>query len=367
MSTAGSPVADSRAASDIAARLCEASFARLVAAGTGDGVAAAALLADALERQGVAHQISVVSLPDTAARNTEADVTVALGRPVAAADIAIGTDGDPASHTAFAVVRELDPSTPADAVVLALAGTVAAGHDPDEQLLAAADVERRPGVAVPTDTTAGLAHSTLVHAPFSGSAPDTRDLLAGLDDGRAVASAVALAVAGDPAGVARGTAAVERLLRPRLGGPVGTVGGYGDVLDTLARSQPGRAVAFALGADLAVLSAWREHADCAHTAVREARTGRYDGLFVVRCDSNTPVGTVARLTRDYRSPEPVVLVVDGDEAALLATPDAGVDAGVAIETAADTVAAEAAGTTLRGRARLDCESSGFVLAVREAV
>jgi DNA-binding NarL/FixJ family response regulator len=139
------------------------------------------------------------------------------------------------------------------------------------------------------------------------------------------------------------------------------------VLDTLARSQPGRAVAFALGADLAVLSAWREHADCAHTAVREARTGRYDGLFVVRCDSNTPVGTVARLTRDYRSPEPVVLVVDGDEAALLATPDAGVDAGVAIETAADTVAAEAAGTTLRGRARLDCESSGFVLAVREAV
>jgi hypothetical protein len=86
MSTAGSPVADSRAASDIAARLCEASFARLVAAGTGDGVAAAALLADALERQGVAHQISVVSLPDTAARNTEADVTVALGRPVAAAE-----------------------------------------------------------------------------------------------------------------------------------------------------------------------------------------------------------------------------------------------------------------------------------------
>lgn len=371
MSTAGTPQTDTPAASDIAARLREAGFVRLVAAGTGDGVAAAGLLADAMDRQRVAYQTSVVPLPDAGGRATSADLTVALDRPATDADLTLGTDGHPASVVTFAVARELasdEAALPETMAVLALAGPLGVGREPDERVLAAADRERRPGVAVPVaDTAAGLAHSTLVHAPFSGSVPDTRERLAGLPDDRAIASAVALAVAGDEAGVPRGAEAVEQLLRPHVGGPFETVGGYADVLDTLAREQPGHAVAAALGAELSVLDIWRDHARRAHTAVRQARTGRYDGLFVARCDGQAPVGTVARLVRDYRSPEPVVLVVADGEAAMLAVPDASADVGAAVETAARAVGGKGAGTRLRGRARFDTEPSAFVLEAREAV
>ncbi|MFT4944972.1 MAG: hypothetical protein ACI9K3_000910 [Halovenus sp.] len=369
MSTAGTPQSDARTPSDIAARLREAGFVRLVAAGTGDGVAAAGLLADALDREAVAYQTSVVALPGSTARATGADLTVALGRPTPDADLTLGTEGDPASQTAVAVVRELRSGTvPAGAAVLGVAGALAAGRDPDEQVLAAADLKRRPGLAVPVaDPIEGLAHSTLVHGPFSGSVSDTRERFAGLADERALASAVALAVAGDEAGVARGGAAVERLLRPRVGGPFETAGGYADVLDALARERPGHAVAAALGADLEVLPVWRDHAARAHTAVHEARTGRYDGLFVVRCNGPAPVGTVARLVRDYRSPEPVTLAVADGEAALCAVPDAPVDIGTTLETAAHAVDGEGGGTRTRGRARFDGESSAFVLEAREAL
>ncbi len=365
MSAAGSPAADTPAASDIAARLREAGLVRLVAAATGDGVAAAGLLAGALEKQDIPHQTSAVRLPAGTERETDADLTVGLGRPAADADLTLGTT-EPASLAATTVARELGST---DAAVLGVAGTLAVGQEPDERVLSGVDFERRPGVAVPvTDTADGLAHSTLVHAPFSGSVPDTRERLEGLPDGRAVASAVSLAVAGDPAGVPRGAAAVERLLRPRVGGPVETVGGYADLLDALARERPGHAVAVTLGADLDVLSVWRDHAKRAHAAVREARTGRYDGLFVARCDGPAPAGTVARLVRDYRSPEPVVVVVAGTEAAVLATPEAGVDVGAAVETAARSVGGDGGGTTRRGRAQFDADDgSEFVLAVREAV
>lgn len=378
MSTTGNPEADAPATSDIAARLRDAAFVRLVAAETGDGVAATALLADALDTAGVAYQTSVVPLPDTTARDTGADLTIALGRPSPHADLALGTDGEPVSQSAFAVARELAADragTEADRptsreVVLALAGVLAAGHDPDERVLepAAERLERRPGIAIPTaDTADGLAHSTLVHAPFSGSVEATRARLEGLEGGREIASMVALSVAGDGAGVPRGADAAERFLRPHVGGPFETVGGYGDVLDALARERPGHAVAVALGADLEALPVWREHAGRAHEAVSEARTGRYDGLFVARCDAPTPVGTVARLLREYRSPEPVVLVVTDGEAAMAATPDAPVDVAVILETAAEAVGGEGAGTRTRGRARFDAEQSAFVLATREAV
>ena len=378
MSTAGTPQADARTPSDIAGHLREAGLVRLVAAGTGDGVAAAGLLADALETAAVAHQTCVVPLPERAARDTGADLTVTLGRPAAEADLALGTDGDPASLAAVAVARELAPESGerllTDRAVLALAGVLAAGRRPDGQLQELLEHPRRPGVAVPVaDTAAGLAHSTLVHAPFSGSVEDTRERLAGLESGRAVASAVGLAVAGDEAGVPRGAVAVEGLLGPRVGGPFETVGGYADVLGALARERPGHAVALALGADLDALAVWRDHAERAHEAVRQARTSRYDGLFVARCDQTAPVGTVARLVRDYRSPEPVVLVVADGQAAVLAAPEATVDVGRAVETASRAVSGEGAGTRTRGRARFDGETgdtgetSAFVLELREAL
>jgi hypothetical protein len=364
MSTADRPAAEH--ADDVAASLRDADFVRLVAARTGDAVAATGLLAGALDDLGVPYQTSVVALPAAADRATDADCTIALGRPATTAGVTLGTGETTASAQAFAVARELGGSPGSVDVVLALAGTLAAGQYPDDELLAAADsLERRPGLAVPTDDRAdGLAHSTLVHAPFSGSVERARELVADREP-RESASLVALAVAGDENSVPRGAERVERLLRPFVGGPFETAGGYGDVLDAVARERPGMAVALALGADLDGVSVWREHATRAHAAVRAARTGRYDGLFVARCEDQSPVGTVARLVHDYRSPEPVTLAVADGVAVAVTAPDT-VDAGTALAEATAAVGGSAAGTRTRARGTFDGDSSELVLAAREA-
>jgi hypothetical protein len=318
VSAADRPDANAPVASDVAAACRGAGLVRLVGTADGDGLAAVGVLARALSASEVPFQASVTRFPDPAT-GTDADVTVTVG--AAGGDVAL--EGTPASVPAFAAARELDPGA-ADPV-LALAGAVAAGATPGDDsagLLEAAEetgLERRPGLAVPVaDAADGLAHSTLVHLPVSGDLDAARAELAAVAGGESTpesrkraASMVALrAVADAPTRAAR---AVERVLRPHSGGPFETVGGYADVLDAVARERPGTGVALALGhdADAAALSAWRDHAGAAHRAVREADTGRYDGAFVVRTDG--PVGTVARLVRDYRSPEPVVLVLGRSE------------------------------------------------------
>ncbi|MEF8784916.1 MAG: hypothetical protein V5A45_03205 [Haloarculaceae archaeon] len=372
MSTTGRPDANAPAASDIAARLDDAEFVRLVAAADGDAVAATGLFARTLDARDTPYQATVAPLPERADRATDADLTVAIGRTASTADLTLGVE-TVASATAFEAASESGSPDP----LLALAGIVAAGEVPSGTPLEAAQaigLERRPGLAVPTtDPVDGLAHSTLVTAPFSGTEDAAADLLADVDTDqrdeatqRRIASLVALAVAGDEDGTERGTHAVERLLRPYVGGPFETIGGYADVLDTVAREHPGLAVALAVGSLDAetALDSWRTHGARVHTALSTARTGRYDGLFVVRCDGPAPVGTVARLARDFRSPEPVVLVVADGAAAAVGPADAAI--GDAIQRAAQAVDGEGAGTSTRGRARFDADETKFVLAFREA-
>lgn len=364
MSTAASPDPNAPAVSDIAARLREAAFVRLVGAGTGDAVAATGLIADRLEATNIAYQTTISPLPAVTERETSADLTVALGRPDPDADIVLLDD--PVSPVALSIAREFgDPTT--DEVALALAGVLAAGVDPDAELLATADdhLDRQPGVAIPVGQPAdGLAHSTLVHAPFSGSVERATECA--FEEPRTVASAVALAVAGDEDATSQAAVAVERVLRPHICESFQTVGGYATVLDALARERPGYALALALGADIDVLDDWREHAQAVHAAIRAADTGRYDGLFVVRCDGTPPVGVVARLIREFRSPEPVVLVISDDEAAITTT-DAGVDAGAVIRDVATAVNGNGDGTHTRGRLRFDSTRSDVIVATREAV
>jgi hypothetical protein len=361
-------------ASDIAATLRESGFVRLVAAADGDALAALGLLTDALGDADTPFQATVSPLPVEANRATDADHTVALGRPSTAADATLGVEAS-ASRAAYEVAAALGTPDP----VLACAGVVAAGGSPEGQPLAdgeAAGLDRRPGIAGPTaDPVDALVHSTLVHAPVSGEAGLADDLLGDVDTGRTdeathrrVASLVALAVAGDESGTARGAEAAERFLRPYAGGPLETVGGYADVLDALARTRPGLGVALALGRGdrEAALDAWREHARRAHAAVRESATGRYDGLFVARCGDGAPVGTVARLVRDFRSPEPVVLVVADGEAAATRTAGADTHLGEATREAAAAVGGTGGGSQSRARATFAADGTEFVAAFREA-
>ncbi|MFB6097134.1 MAG: exonuclease RecJ [Haloferacaceae archaeon] len=413
--------ADESAPDAVAAALADAPFVRIVARADGDALAAAGLLARALRDVDVPFQVRVDPDPAAQAATAADELTLAVGAtaPDAAHSLA-ATDGA-ASVRAFATARALgvepDP-------VLGLAGAVAAGVTPgaagSDALLAVAEerdlLERRPGVAVPTrDLGDGLAHSTLLHAPFSGAMERTRAVLADLDlpaeldadAHRRVASLAAVETVGADGATPRSAEAVERALRPYAtpAGPFETVGGYADVLGAVAREQPGTGVALALGratdaegdgASVAqavrerALDAWREHALLAHTELRDATTGRYDGLFVARLDAAGDVGrlaTAARLLRDFRSPEPVALVVsDGAAAVTRLDGEAATEAGVAGVHLGDVMADAAAtlvsnadtdgdsttqasgyGGPTHGEATFDADVTAFITAFREGL
>jgi hypothetical protein len=415
-------------ASDAAAELREADFVRVLARADGDCLAAAGLLARACADRGVPYQVRVGRFGETLADPDEAggddtdeaadadggdgDTAVGVGLDPAA-DLYLPGEATPASVTAFEAAGELG-ATPS--AVLALAGILASeaneGSSDSSDGVAAgrpaeasesthvlerareAGLERRPGVGVPTDDLAdGLAHSTLAHAEYSGDTEAAQAALAELglpaelDEAahRAVASEYALAVTGGDGATDRAAEVVERALRPHampgdeLGdgvedessesasAPFATVEGYADVLDAVARERPGTGVALALGHDVRTdaLDTWRDHAERAHATLREGTTGRYDGLFALRTDG-TPVETVARLLRDFRSPEPVALVVSESEAAATAVEDSAV--GAAMTEAARTVGGTGGGTPDRGYARFDPETDAeeFRAAFREA-
>ena len=371
MSKAGRDQASASPPSDVAGALEGADFVRLVARADGDALAAAGLLADALGARETPYQVSIARSAEDGLRTTDADVTVSLG--ASSADATVTLADEPLSAAAVETVRALggDPD-----FALALAGaTVADGGAVDERLAEEAGLDRRPGVAVPVeDYTDGLAHSTLLHAPFSGERAAVEDALSELDADehdedahRRVASLVALTIAGDETASERATDAIERALRPYVGGPFETIGGYGDVLDAVARERPGLGVALALGhggAREAALDVWRTHASRAHTGIRTASTERYDGLFVVRGDA-LPVETVARLVARYRAPEPVTLVLGDDLAAIRTTDDR--DVATALDAGVTAVGGTTTGYRTRGRARFDGEASDLVESVREAL
>lgn len=418
MSTSGRSGTDGPAssASDAAARVREADFVRLLARADGDCLAAAGLLARACADRGTPYQVRVgrfgETVADADAADTERDdsadegstadqtdsrdITAAIGLDPAA-DVHLSAEETPASVTAFDAAGELGATPNA---VLALAGVVAAGRPAGAgesghvlERAREAGLSRRPGVGVPTDDLVdGLAHSTLAHADYSGDSEAVQATLAELglpaelDDEahRAVSSEFALAVAGTESATGRAAESVERALRPHAvpdGGtgdesgdsspdalaPFATVEGYADVLEAVARERPGAGVALALGHDARAdaLDAWRDHGERAHTVLREATTGRYDGLFALRTD-DAPVETVARLLRDFRSPEPTAVVVTDSEAAAAATSESAV--GAMMTEAAKAVGGTGGGTPSRGYARFDPETDAkeFLAAFREA-
>ena len=381
----------------LASVLADAPFVRLVAADDGDSVAAAGTLAGALRERGVPFQVRVSRdpVPDTA----DDEVAVTVGgrggaRATEGAPATHGIDGTkrPASATAFAVARELggnpDPVT-------VLAGSVAAGSIPGtdgtSDALDAAElagrVTRRPGVAIPTaDLADGISASTLLRAPYSGAPEATRAAIAALDlpadpdndSHRRLASLVAVDTAAAAGASTRAPATVERALRPYAiddsGTPFETVGGYADVLDALAHEAPGTGVALSLatnpsdGLVTAARDAWREHGLAAHRALDGATTGRYDGCVVARVDA-TPatVPTVARLVRDFRSPEPVAIALDESSGRIAAAATESVGLGDACRSVAAELGGTGWGTRARGGLEPNADPTEALAALREAL
>lgn len=348
-------------AHDLATRVREASFAHLLVRSDGAALAAAGLLADACVAVGVPYQVSaVLTRAGLAERDdaTEGDATIQVGVEA----------NDPSAPAAFeaaeAVGADPDPA-------LALAGVVADGGTPEDaapELLERSGFERTPGVAAPVaDVADALAHSTLAHAPYSGDVEAAEATVAELsaddDRDRRLASLLAIDAVSQDGTTVRSAGAIERAIHPLAGGPLESVEGYADVLDALAATAPGLAVTLAIGGPAAAaLDAWRDHARAAHEGVRAAESSRRDGLLVVETDG--PVRAVARLVRDFRSPEPAVLAV-GDGEAALATADG--TAG-AIEPAAESAGGSGLAGGDRGYARFDADrTAAFTDAIEEAI
>jgi len=308
---------------DAASVLSDAEFVRVTAAPTGGSVAAAAMLAGACDEHAVPFQVRVARrVPASLDGDAASHVTVGIDSEDADASVT-----EDVANEAFALAREAGSDPDA---VLAFAGAVADGVEPSSDVREAASLDRRPGVGVPTaDLAAGLAHSTLFHASFSGDEQAAGATLAELElppeldesARRRLASVVALDATEGAS--PRAADAVAAGLRPHATpeSVFETVEGYADVLAALAWEAPGLGVAFALGAAdrTDAVEAWQAHARDAHQEVRVADPARHHGVVVVDATDSQP--TVARLVRDYRAEEGAVLAV-GDGAAALATTDA---------------------------------------------
>lgn len=362
----------------LASSLDDADFVRLLPAATGDGLAAAGVLARALRAEGVPFQITVTRSSVEATCSTEADCEIALGRSLPGVEMTLGTDR-PASVRAFETARAFSGDIEGGAI-LAAAGVTSTGRDLPaiiEDALSSASIQRRPGVAVPTtDIVDGLAHSTLFHAPFSGdcekceSLLEARDLLDPDEEQahRRVGSLVALATVEADEATARASTFVERVLRPYVGGPFSTIGGYADVLDSAVRVDPGIAIALALGHDDArasALSAWRTHAQRVHETLREGDVQRHDGLVVV--EGKASVETVGRLCRDFRSPESRVLVTGQDYVALATTDDHDASSILESATAELDEAGPVAGSTQMARQMYSGDGETLLGSIREVI
>lgn len=355
-------------ARDVAATCRDAPFVAMVVRTGGDAIAAAGLLAracTAIDTPYHTHPVRTRAELD-AALEAESDDAATLVVGASADDGTPAVGGDHPSATAFDAAKELDVDP--DPVV-ALAGLVAGEAVPAQShpdLLERAGLERRPGLVSPTtDPSDGLAHSTWAHAAFSGDPEAARSALGEIEDGRGLASLLAVATVGDADASTRAGTAIGRAIRPFVtDGPFASLGGYADVLAATAHQAPGLGLAITLGgADPAdALEAWRAHARATHEAVRTSTTNRHAGLLVARVEG--PVETTARLLRDFRSPEPVVLAVGEGEAAV-----AAVDGPVAdpLSAAAAAAGGSSLATPAAGFARFDAaRADAFVAAFVEA-
>ncbi|UPM43903.1 recombinase RecJ [Halocatena salina] len=322
MSTADHTATD-RSVRAVVAELDEAEFVQFVTAPDGDAVAATGVLAQGLS---IPFQARVAR---ATASVSEADVTVAVGQT--GGDVSI--TGRPLSVRAVEITQKRSSDTETNLSpplrILALAGIIAAERDIEDYTDVfgpLVETDERPGLAIPTtDPVDGLAHTTLAHAPFSGDPDATAEVVAEISetergrDPRVLASMLAVSVVDEPD--THASTAIERALHPCVvesdgSCPFVTLAGYADVLDALARSNPGEGLALALGhgSPENALAYWREHSRNVHDAVRNAELDRHPECVVVDL-SGIPVSTVepaVRLVREYRSPEPVVLATTDD-------------------------------------------------------
>ena len=321
---------------DRADSLRTADRVRVVGRADGDGLAAAVIYGRALAALGIPRHLSLAPHRDAAASTLEGSaVTVAPGldeHQPQDQSVALA-----AYETALELGADPEPG-------LALAGAVAADVEPHGPALETArerGFESRPGLGLPTaELRTGLAHSTRLHAPFSGDPDEAAAFLEDWDVSedpdedcrRRLAATVALEATAEAPGD-RAVPALERVLGPR-GSPerFETVEGFADVLTAAARCDPGVGLAALLGTvdRERLLTIWKQYGVQVHEAV--AGLPRTDESIVTATVDAVPPIDVARLGHAFRVPADRLAVVGQEEVALAA---ADVDASEALRSVAD--------------------------------
>lgn len=342
--------------------ICEnAGFVHLVGVDNGASLAATGVMARTLRAIDIPFQASLASFPDE--QHTSDDATIAIGWNGGDISFSTGSLVEIAWQCGSALAPDVvEPD-------LAFAGLRSEGFP-----MSTLEIDRptqSPGIALPTeDVITGLAASSNLRGPFSGTEENASSFVSELAleeqdiiHSRKGASAIALAVLRDTG--PRGSDALTNVLHPHQSSRFMTIEGYAEILDAIAKEEPGTGLALVLGNPVEedVYHCWQQHGKQAHQALSAAETQRHKGLFVARSEDDFPLRTISRICHNYVSPEPITVAVGQSRGAivasspisegLLSTLDMCEGTGIVHETT--------------GHVRFDCSSEEFVNTLRETL
>lgn len=308
--------------------LATASFVRLVTAPTAEAIAACGMISRSLQSARVPFHASITVAAQATCENA---TTVSIGHsPSLAADHCLGP-----GH-AVAEASDLLRDQGLEAEPGLQIGRVLGPTDEKRGSGRSDSREAGLGMAVP-ELVDGLAHSSLVHGPYSGDPALAREFLDGIDaeDPQHVASAVALGTMADTAQSSRAGWALSRFLGPRHTpeGPFETAAGTADVFDLLAPVDPGLALSIACGdtgARERALGTWRRQSTALHDRLANASVESHSGVAVVQTDIDS-VEPLARLVLDYLAPEASVAVVSDRRLGIATIQPGGLDIATGLE------------------------------------
>lgn len=172
----------------------------------------------------------------------------------------------------------------------------------------------RPVIGIPIEEqTDGVAHSTLIHGPFSADEDRTASLLEPHEsDLTAVRSALTLELLSNSPVTGETAEKIEVFLTStETNGPFHTTGGVLDVLTVLSQTAPGVALSTICGwQDIETATeSWRTTAIEIHDAIRGERRTAGDVTII---DSSTPaVASVSALAATFTETTSVVLADNG--------------------------------------------------------
>lgn len=310
------------AAQELAATVTSSSFVKLRVAPSVDALVASGILAAALTERDIPFQSRIAD-------------TVTDARA-----LHLGT------HAETVADELVPPGTVTETTVQLVAQL---GEPPTGKLVSTAgvlgtvetDADREAGIGVPiADYIDGLAHTTLVHGPYSGDPERAQQLVGDREDVDPTELASLVTLETIDASVPRAGHAVERILHPvqTPDGPFASAAGMADVLDVLSEIDPGLALALVHGhhdSREAALGSWRREATAVHAACADVTADEHP-VTVVRADVRAP-GVLARLVRDYRVDTPAVLVVGADGIGVASATGDGRELADAIDDQCDAI------------------------------